>query len=423
MSLYVDVHQPNFFSGHAAPTQDWSQLQLALQNSPRIQTSNLQVILNEQGEYSGWPYTQIASFVQNGGIWIDWCGWPLALTDFSGFGDFPANFTNLAAALGSPMGYDQGQVSFSAIPSGWPYVRSLVVTGTPGGGFIANPNTQNITSGSKQVYSSFAIRSGKGAYIYAFGNNESYGASLFFAAGGVGHVPFAQYWPFIQQVIDDILGQGTVASAPPSYGAQYGTYVGQQSNGDYVYASTQNGVTRNTVIKAVPGGYEIAGTYYHGGTATQYAGSSVNPIGSSPGSSGSSTSTSTGTGNCSGYGTYIGNGASYDANPKYDVYAFFNPDGSYVYTVVDPSNCQKIAAYTHQAPITQTSGVSGKTATTGTPSTGAGSTSQPSVGTKAVVTGTTSVSGLLQNKTALTLGAVAAVGGLGYWYWRNRQGQ
>ncbi len=434
MALSIQMFtQQTYYANHYAPNSEWSQLYYALQNDASLNSKDISVKLNDEGEYTGWTYSEIASFVEGGGIWIDWCGWPLAATDttiFVPMGDFEANFAGLAKSLGVPMGYENGPPSFSAVPSGFPYVRSLCTTGAvEGQGFEANPNSISTVSGTTHCYSSFAIRYGKGAYFYAFGNNIAYGYGDLLPQTPNPGVPFDQYWPFIQSVMQEIVGYKLTTSSGPGC-SYYGTYKGQTSSGLFIYERQSGSDIIQTIVDStctpIGGVKTIAptncnsngqyGTYVgtganFGSVATDavymkqgsgtYTLSVIDPTtcalnGSFQHTGTFSTSGSNGTGtptNCNSngqYGTYVGTGADFGSVATDAVY-MKQSSGSYTLYVVDPTTCALKGHFQHAGTFSAS---------------GSSSNSSPSAGN-----GTT-----LSTQDYIYAGAVIGFLGVAYWF-------
>ncbi len=436
MALNIITYSTNL--ANTASGAYWGALNNALRTNSQLSSADLTVYLNENGEYVNYSPQTVANLIYNGGIWIDWCGWPFYYNDFYAFTagvPLPAlysgasRFGALIEAMGYQMGYQNlGYPAFAPVPSGVPYPRSLLVSGSVSiPTFTPNPNVQSYDIGGVHVYPSFAIRYGTGAYIYAFGSatpiNNPFDPFYITAGQAPQSVTPSEYIPFVEQVMSKVLGYGSTAKSPPSCGSSYGTYVGNTSQGYFIYASTKNGVLRNTVIDAQ---CTPQGVYYHGGTGTQteqasqYAGSSVQAIGGS-----SSGATGVSNASCSSLGVYIGTGASVGANPKYAAYKFFAPDG-YTINLADPtaSNpCAAVASYFHHtsAAATPSTGTSGSsTPSTGssgsastTPVTGSG---HPSPGGSGTSTGGSA--NLLTNPYVL-IGGGLGVAGLLWWLMRR----
>jgi len=354
MALQITMFQRTIYADHYAPPSEWSQLYYALQNDPSLNSQNIQVILNDEGEYTGYTYEDIATFVAGGGVWIDGCGWPMATTNtgpFGQLGDFPANFDHLVEALNSPMGYNEGPPSFSAVPQGFPYPRSLVVTGQPESkGFVVNQNAPQAQDGNNYVYSSFAIKYQKGAYIYAFGNDNAYGSAQFFGVNANPGVPFSTYWPFVQSIVQSIVDS-------------YCTPVSVQ--------------------------------VLSGGTSSPTQ---------TPGSGSSTSSPTSGRGLCVGVGSYMGPGNDFGSSAEYDVYKVDTSTG-YIYNLVDPSTCTVVHQFSHTTSPTSTGASSGSSGGVSVSQGGKG-TSTASAATVALTSG---------EKTALLIAGGVAVAGVGYY--------
>lgn len=395
MALLINQFQPNFFTDihglHTAPTADWGKLVYALENDAAINARQLQVNLNEAGEYTGFAYSDIATFVYGGGIWVEWCGWPMAITDLTGaIGYFADNFQNLLEAMDVSAGYQAGPVSFSAVPSGWPYSRSLVSTGpVQGKGFTANPNAMNQSFGNDEyVYSSFAIRYGKGVYFYAFANSNAYGLT-----DPTGLVPFSQYWPFIQKIIYEVIGYGLTSSSGPGCN-QYGTYKGETTNGDFVYERVQGSDTIRTIVdsQCTPISVSVLPASQSTG------GSSANGTGTTIGGSGR--------GLCTSAGTYMGPGNDYGSSEEYDVYKVDTSTG-YIYNVVDPSTCTVLHQFSHTTQQSTSPSGSGSSGSVSPVVTHTGGSTSSSSGNSSLTSG---------EKTALLIAGGVAVAGIGYYF-------
>jgi len=354
------------------------------------------VILNDEGEYTGYTYEDIATFVAGGGVWIDGCGWPMATTNtgpFGQLGDFPANFDHLVEALNSPMGYNEGPPSFSAVPQGFPYPRSLVVTGQPESkGFVVNQNAPQAQDGNNYVYSSFAIKYQKGAYIYAFGNDNAYGSAQFFGVNANPGVPFSTYWPFVQSIVQSIVDyRRNQTSGPGCSGV--GSYKGETNDGNFVYEGVLNGKLTRTIVDSycTPVSVQVLS----GGTSSPTQ---------TPGSGSSTSSPTSGRGLCVGVGSYMGPGNDFGSSAEYDVYKVDTSTG-YIYNLVDPSTCTVVHQFSHTTSPTSTGASSGSSGGVSVSQGGKG-TSTASAATVALTSG---------EKTALLIAGGVAVAGVGYY--------
>ena len=189
MARFVTVQTTgtNFLqSNMVAGSSWWQSLQSAISSSGL----NATIYLNEGGEYQSTTPQDVASLVRNGGIWIDYCGWP-----FFSFGQGSGGFEalvkaagiNLQPAFGAP--YQAFPFAWSEYPyastfqrAGYPYHRGLVTAtaiGTVGGApetTTANVNTYislNNHVALVHLYSCFGLRIGRGWYFYAYGNGTS----------------------------------------------------------------------------------------------------------------------------------------------------------------------------------------------------------------------------------------------------------
>jgi hypothetical protein len=399
---------------HTATQSDWERLQYALQNTPGIENLDLTVYLNQGGEYSYYGWHDVLGMIANGGVWIDWTGWPFAVTNLTGaIGNFPANFQNLAESMGLALGYNGGDASFSAVPPGWPYVRSLVTTGpVQGKNFIINHAADNTIYGNNYVYSSFAIRYQKGAYIYAFANGRSYDTANPLAVNTPSGVPFSQYWPFIEQVLRDIASYPSTSTSAPVC-PNLGTYKGTNQNGEYIYVLQQGDKTITSLSIGNCTALSQTVTYSSTGTVTGTV------YGNGSGSGGGSSNK-----NCPTLGQYLGDGSVVGANPKYNAYILYGSD-YYIYNLALPGSCTASYFFRHTGSPVHSGGVpSGGTASL-PPSSGSGSSgssSAPSGGGSSSPKPPTSSGFQLTTQNALLIGGGLAAVGLAYFWYKRRHG-
>lgn len=274
-------------ASHPAPASAWNALAQTLQPLG----AHRDIYLNELGENPSVALTsyKIASLIKAGAVWVDWCGWPM-------YGQGGASgFSTLLGALGVSipgLTFDTSKlpqnISLSAAAStALTYERILISTAPFPAAILTNYRTgYGSTSGIGQKFyfaSSFAIKYGKGAYIYAFGNNgQSFGLLQFNRNANPGVLP-TNYIPFVIDTIQSLPALVTPQpTSPPSCG-QYGTYVGAGAAagvqpGLYVFTRIQNGEKVNTVVDNA---CRVVAVYAHNQT----------PAPSSGGSSGGSTST------------------------------------------------------------------------------------------------------------------------------------
>ena len=404
MAVNIIVYSNNI--ANAASSSYWGQLEASLRLNTAIANANFTIYLNENGEYSGVSPQTIANEIYNGAVWIDWCGWPLWYNDINavlstmGGG---AHFGDLMTAFGYQMGYQGNSYpSFSAVPSGFPYLRSLVVSSKPQNpGFIANPNTPSWTTGGDYTYSSFAVRYGAGAYIYAVGLAHPITDPFCFFCTDVGATPNsvtpAQYIPFVKQILDSLVSTGSVTSQAPQC-SSVGSYVGNSglSAGFYYYTKTANGVTRRAVADSncdIQSATFLGGSQY--GSLSQAQLSNIFANGSATASGG--TTSSTPRGKCTGKGIYMGPGNDFGSYAGYDVYKQTNSTG-YVYNVVNPTTCHTVASYPHSTQV----------ASTPAPTTG-GTSTKPSTGVPPI-----------SNTTWLLAGGVG-LAGLAWLFWPRKE--
>ena len=377
MAVNIIVYNNNL--ANTAPGAYWSQLETDLRLDTVIQDSNLTIYLNENGEYSGVSPQTVANLVQNGAVWIDWCGWPFYYNDISSvlagilgssiasFSESPGGFGAMVAAMGFPLGYNSlSHPVFAPVPSGIPYVRSLIVSGQvriPGfqaNGFLSSPYYQ---SGGTYIYPSFAIPYGKGAYIYAFASatpiNDPFAIANINSGQRPNSVTPPQYIPFVKQIITSILQKGNASSSAPQC-PTVGTYAGATGTaGLSVYTMTKSGVTRRATAD---GQCTILSSTYTGSGSSanlsQAALANLFDNGSSA-SGATGVTSSTPRGKCTNFGSYSGPGNDFGTYAGYDVYKQ-TTGGGYVYNVVNPATCQLIHSYPHSSQVSsapsQTSG-------------------------------------------------------------------
>ncbi len=362
-------------ANHSAPTTEWGELNTALRQDTQINNSDLQIILNENGNFDNYSPQTLASMIYNGTVFVDWCEWPMSVNNESlysgglsnalGFllGNTYESFGQFLSAMDIVVGYNnQTYPAFSPTPSGVANAYSLMTTGAmpANTGFKTNPLAPMQVVGDIYVYPSFMIRYGKGAYFYAYGNDAqdlSGKANIGWNGFQIGVLQSA-YIPFIVEELHALLNEGNTSSGPPSC-TQFGTYVGQGSDagvgaGEFVFAATQNGVKRNTVVRS---NCTQVASYYFGGTAEQFAGTGIKYPTSS-----SSTSTNkfaTGTAavtidagsNSSGpakcgyaFGEYKGTGKAVDVVEGFQLFSEVK-NGQLVNTVIDPLTCKVEGQY------------------------------------------------------------------------------
>lgn len=212
---------------HGAPLEALQ----ALENSLNQRSDSDRIYLNWGGERIDRAPAAVAQLVQQGGVWIDWCGWPMYADNGSaGFQAFlRALNIILTARPWDPNGVIFDWPPSTSVPSvgpgqcgvqrfvqlgpGFGYERALIadrslssmdVNGRPFqvntlAPFAASPPL--IASGAPAyVYSSFAVLVGQGAYIYAFGNDHGF-CPFESLIGWSEGVTLNQYLPFIRQIL------------------------------------------------------------------------------------------------------------------------------------------------------------------------------------------------------------------------------
>ena len=231
---------------HSAPVSEWQSLQSDLQG----QTNGHYVYLNELGENTTVPLSTIVRMIENGAVWVDYCGWPFWGVSSGAFSDFlqlmGMNIPNVSFFTSGDM-YDNYPRSLSMHQ---PFPSSFVVNT-----LAFHTNFYNILTFSPlYVAASFAIKYGKGAYVYAFGNDGQKYGFLSASAGDQG-VPVANYASFIQSILASLpapnsTGQDAAAPAPSSGSSGYGS-------GGSSYPSPGNGYPSSNG----GGGSSVSGSY------------------------------------------------------------------------------------------------------------------------------------------------------------------
>lgn len=210
---------------HVAPPEAMANLAGWLKQN----ASSLNVALNYGGEMIDRTPQQIATFVKGGGVWIDWCGWPMysnPSTGNLGGGGFDAFLRSLGVVATALPASAAGPVftAFGVTPdtaAGLFYFSRYLITDTS----LSNLDTSSgrpwqvnthapfgtlhdFLGHEYYGYSSFALLAGSGAYLYAYGNDGAYPPSPFMDTG----VPFAQYQPFVSRIIASLASQAGTSS-------------------------------------------------------------------------------------------------------------------------------------------------------------------------------------------------------------------
>lgn len=169
-------------------------------------------VINGYGEAVGpssarpWTITgsgSVAQFVQSGGVFVTYCGWPLYASVSAGglrTEHYAAGFQTFARAIG----YDWlGKATFNPPDSQFHYIRGLNLSGSEAGLYLpyGDVNNRPITSGGATAM--FALHhAGIGWFFYAC-DLPSIAATLgdLRHPGQVNYVPVDIYAHFIQAVI------------------------------------------------------------------------------------------------------------------------------------------------------------------------------------------------------------------------------
>ncbi len=293
---------------HTATASQWDALAAAL---PQFYGHD--VYLNNLGENVSdkYPPTLVGQLIQQGAVWIDWCGWP--------FWDYGSTaFQELMSLLGIQATPDFNMADIGDKVPGTTFERSLILPAQLLQPAVYNHNAPHGTAqkmnagiiavGQRYWYSSFAILYGKGAYIYAYGNDSSYG--LFGVGGYNTGVPLSQYNPFILEVLSNLPQPSPNPVPGPPSCPYYGQYYGPgQTAGTYVFTKQYSGYFEAYVVDQ--NCKLLGGPYYHSTNPTPPTGGSSGGT-TSGGSGGTPTS---GTGTNSGGGNTGGSGGSVQSPP------------------------------------------------------------------------------------------------------------
>lgn len=277
---------------HAAGYNRWSQLYSNLTG----QTGSRAVYLNELGQDVTIPLDAIAQAIYNGAVWVDWCGWPFYSIGPNAFNDLIESMGySLSGVQWTKIGQVQGLSypryfsSTESIPSRW-----IVNTLTPYGA----GSTSFLNTGFGVTYhyyaTSFAIPYGKGAYIYAYGDDgqsfsdfqvtppsNGVSPSIYssFILDVLSKLPTpngsAQYLPSLPHPTTSGFNPGGVTvtsvsnplSGPPSC-TQYGTYMGagesvDVGDGYYLFRRLQYPTDSEYTDYVVTSGCAVVSTYVH----------------------------------------------------------------------------------------------------------------------------------------------------------------
>lgn len=209
IKLYQGVPQ------HAAQPGLWLTLASALAGVAR----NRNIYLNELGEKPSQTPQTILSEIQQGAIWVDYCGYPMyGLQGASSFQNFL-----VSAGVPLPPGLTFEQNMPPMYGSGVTYTRELWTTSPLAYPFIPNPmqapaTARMITGALYHGYGSFAIRIGKGAYMYAYAND---GQSYSLQAAQDKDFPVNSYIAFIKQIANQLPTASVTAGGSPPKQSSY----------------------------------------------------------------------------------------------------------------------------------------------------------------------------------------------------------
>lgn len=272
MTIYFTSAKSSRPAVHTAQTQWWSQLASAL----TAYKGERNIYLNNLGENdsASFPPSYIASLIKEGAVWIDWCGWPFfrsynkengAIDFFRAMG-IPTPLTwnmNAMVDVSPYTNMDRALILTKSNP--YIIVNSAAPSGTARVGELGGLYAQGVSvfgsSPPDVYYTSFAVKYGKGAYIYAYGNTQRYGAAGAFSLG----VAPAQYIPFVQSIVHSLPAAGKTTSPQRPQCTQYGEYVGPDSTpGRFIFRQNGNGYY---VLTVVDSGCVVKGRFTHSTSA------------------------------------------------------------------------------------------------------------------------------------------------------------
>lgn len=126
------------------------------------------VLVNAGGEVIDRTPEELAAFISTGGVWVDYCGWPMVYIGRAGeelIHIGPRGFDRFLSARGI-------ELSYSPYPElvypEFIYPRSLVVLGKVPAALIVNKDAPYKEGDSYSIYSNFALLSWSGYYFYAY---------------------------------------------------------------------------------------------------------------------------------------------------------------------------------------------------------------------------------------------------------------
>ena len=186
--LSVNPGVLNLAPSQSAPAASWNGLISALTSGP---LSARRMVFNLGGarlpnQGGDWTPATVASFCRSGGVFVDYCGWPMyyasnpTLTGEPGSSGFKS-FLNASGAYGLPYAGFNSSEATGTYGGHYPYSRSLVLNAQPPQVSWFDPNTRaailrnyhlNGLAGPSWIYASFAVMIGSGMYCYAYGGTK-----------------------------------------------------------------------------------------------------------------------------------------------------------------------------------------------------------------------------------------------------------
>lgn len=147
------------------------------------------VLLNRQGEALSNKYPSagaVADYVKSGGVYVDYCGWPMYYGGTRDLGTDPGRFNEFLRLVGADPSYCLGFKPSGKAPcnpfSVYPFARGWLTTAwwieDQRGVIVADPEapfgscTVAHTGQRARVYSVVGVKGGRGWYFYGFGTTD-----------------------------------------------------------------------------------------------------------------------------------------------------------------------------------------------------------------------------------------------------------
>ena len=146
------------------------------------------VTINAGGEYIDRPPKEIANYVVNGGVWVDYCGWPMYGIWVPGYTQMlrDAGFQQFlkAANMSLDFTFDTKVIGAAFLLTNFPYARSLriwtsrpkwIIPNDKSPQFLGNFGLELAGPTYTEVYSNFAMKIGNGYYFYGYADDTGFG--------------------------------------------------------------------------------------------------------------------------------------------------------------------------------------------------------------------------------------------------------